>query len=259
MDAMQSKIYGRVRALLAKAEHPATPRPEAEASHAKAAELMLRYALDEATLRAEQGQAPEPVVYWEHVAAGGDGHARARSTAIGIVIQSYGGRYARRGDGTYRADITLLIVTTKAAREALRLLVPSLLLQMDQAGARETERYMDAVPANAFNRRSDRTRWANNYFRAFLVGYADAVARRITLARAQLREEAARSASASRALVLVGDDDRVAAEFQARFPILGKARSQRLRADGYAAGQAAGRGADIGSGHLSGSRAALPH
>src|SRR5436190_20861206 len=96
----EAKMMGRVRALLAKAEHPATPRPEAEAAHAKAAELMMRYTLDEAALRAERGGGPDPVVYWEHLASGADGHGRARCTAAGTVIQSYGGRYARRGNGT---------------------------------------------------------------------------------------------------------------------------------------------------------------
>src|SRR5262249_18029054 len=77
----EATMIGRARALLAKAEHPATPRPEAEAAHAKAAELMMRYALDEAALRAAHGEGPDPVVYWEHVASGADGHGRARCTA----------------------------------------------------------------------------------------------------------------------------------------------------------------------------------
>ena len=160
-------------------------------------------------------------------------------------MQAYGGRYARRGNGTHRADVQLLIVTTRAAREALELLLPSLHLQMDQAARRDTETYMAAVPDHMFARRSDRTRWANGYFKAFLVGYADAVARRITAARSRLQEE-----TTSRALVLAGEDDRVASAFQARFPALGRARAQRLRADGYAAGEQAGHTADLGHGHL---------
>jgi hypothetical protein len=257
MSSAEGKMLGRVRALLAKAEHPTTPRPEAEAAHAKAAELMMRYALDEATLAAELGDGPDPVVYWEHVAAGGDGHGRARCTAAGTVVQAYGGRYARRGNGTYRADVTLLIVSTRAARDALALLLPSLYLQMDQAGRRETDEYMGTLPAELFPRRSDRTRWANSYFKAFLVGYADAVGRRITAAREMLRQEAVLESATSRALVLVNDQDRIAAEFQNRFPDLGRARAQRLRADGYAAGQTAGRSADIGVGHLPGDRRTL--
>jgi len=252
MNSAEGKMLGRVRALLAKAEHPATPRPEAEAAHAKAAELMMRYALDEAMLAAEQGGGPDPIVYWEHVAAGADGHGRARCTAAGTIVQAYGGRYARRGNGTYRADVTLLIVSTRAARDALELLLPSLYLQMDQAGRRETDGYMTTLPTESFPRRADRTRWANSYFKAFLVGYADSVGRRITAARELLQHE-----TTSRALVLVNEQDRIAAEFQNRFPDLGRARAQRLRADGYAAGQTAGRSADIGTGHLTADRSSL--
>jgi uncharacterized protein DUF2786 len=252
MDAQ--RIEARVRALLARAEHPATPRPEAEAAHAKAAELMLRYALDEAELRADQGRRPEPVVYWERIAQGGDGHARARTAAAGAVIRAYGGRFAVRGDGTHRRDMTLLIVTTRAARDALLLLLPSLELQMELAGRRETGAYMDAVPTDAFARRSDRSRWANNYFRAFIVGYADAVARRIEAARDRLRTEVQ---SGSRALVLVGEEQRVTAEFHQRFPVLGKPRTQRLRSDAYHAGRTAGLRADLGGSGLGGSGAAL--
>ncbi|WP_199485395.1 DUF2786 domain-containing protein [Actinomadura craniellae] len=257
MDA--DRIEGRVRALLATAEHPATPRPEAEAAHAKAAELMMRYALDEASLRAERGERPEPVVYWERVASGAGGHARARSAACGAVIRAHGGRYAVRGDGAYRRDITLLVVTTRAARDALALLLPSLDLQAEGAAHRVTDAYMRTIPEEAFARASDRSRWANGYFRAFLVGHADAVARRIEAARVRLREEAATAAcaGATRALVLVGDEERVSAEFRARFPALGRGRGQRVRADGYSAGQAAGRRADLGTGGLGGPRAAL--
>lgn len=248
MDAQ--KVETRVRALLARAEHPATPPPEAEVAHAKAAELMLRYALDEAALRAGQGERPDPVVYWERVAAGRDGHARARTAAAGAVIRAYGGRYAVRGTGAHRRDITLLIVTTRAARDALLLLLPSLELQMEQAGRARTDGYMAAVPEHAFARRSDRSRWANDYFRAFIVGYADAVARRIEAARTRL--EAAAAEGSSRALVLAGERQRVEDEFAGRFPALGKPRTHRLRADAYGAGQSAGRRAPLPTDTLDG-------
>ena len=73
---------GRVRALLDRAEHPETPEAEAQACAAKAAELMMRHAIDEAAVRAARGETPEPVVYWEHTIAGDDGHAQARSAGL---------------------------------------------------------------------------------------------------------------------------------------------------------------------------------
>jgi hypothetical protein len=249
----------RVRALLARAEHPETPDAEAQACAAKAAELMMRHAIDEAALRARRGERPEPVAYWEHTVNGRDGLARARSSGLTAIVRAYGGECALRGDGTYRQDITLLTVTTAPARDALTLLLPSLTLQMDGAGGRAADAVMADVPEWWFRRKSDRTRWRNGYLRSFLVGYGHTVAERIEAARGRLREEdpAPVDSAASTALVLARDEERVRTEFTARFPVLGRARGQRLRSDGFTDGRDAGRYADLGSGHLDGDRRAL--
>jgi hypothetical protein len=248
---------GRVRALLARAEHPETPEAEAQACAAKAAELMMRHAIDEAALRAMRGERPEPVVYWEHVVHGGDGHARARSAGLTAVIRAYGGVCALRGNGTYRQDIALLVVATESARDALALLLPSLTLQMDGAGTRSAEAHMRGYPPELFRRKADRTRWRNGYLKAFLVGYGDTVAERVAAARGRLRDGDGAADGPGKALVLARDDERVRTEFAARFPVLGKAREQRVRRDGFAAGRDAGRFADLGSGTVGGSRRAL--
>jgi hypothetical protein len=248
---------GRVRALLARAEHPETPEAEARACAAKAAELMMRHAIDEAALRARRGESPEPVVYWEHEVSGGDGHARARSAGLTAVVRAFGGVCALRGDGTYRRDIALLVVATQSARDALGLLLPSLTLQMDGAGRRAADLHMRAYPEELFRRKADRTRWRNGYLKAFLVGYGDTVAERVAAARGRLRDDDATGDGPGNALVLARDDERVRAEFAVRFPVLGRAREQRVRRDGFSAGRDAGRFADIGSGTVGGSHAAL--
>jgi hypothetical protein len=248
---------GRVRALLARAEHPETPEAEAQACAAKAAELMMRHAIDEAALRARRGEHPEPVVYWEHTVAGGDGHARARSAGLTAVVRAYGGVCALRGDGTYRQDIALLVVATESSRDALTLLLPSLTLQMDGAGARATDAHMRDFPEELFRRKADRTRWRHGYLKAFLVGYGDTVADRIAAARGRLSDGDSTEDGPTTTLVLARDDERVRAEFTARFPVLGRAREQRVRRDGFTAGRDAGRFADLGSGMAGGSRLAL--
>ncbi len=246
---------GRVRALLARAEHPETPEAEAQACAAKAAELMMRHAIDEAALRARRGEHPEPVVYWEHTVGGRDGHAHARSAGLSAVVSAYGGACALRGNGAYRQDITMLVVATRSARDALALLLPSLTLQMDGAGARAADAHMGKFPEELFRRKADRTRWRNGYLKAFLVGYGDRVAERIEAARGRLRGDDAPADST--ALVLARDDERVRAEFTARFPVLGRARGARVRHDGFTAGRDAGRFADLGSGAVPGLRPAL--
>lgn len=235
---------GRVRALLDRAEHPETPEAEAQACAAKAAELMLRHAIDEAALRARRGEQPEPVVYWEHTIPGGDGHARARAAGLSGVVRAYGGECAIRGDGTYRQDINVLAVTTRPARDALSLLIPSLTVQMDHAAVRAADELIAQYPLEVFRRKADRTRWRNGYLKSFLVGYCHAVAERITATRGALRDESPTKTSSE--LVRL-DDDRVRTEFTTRFPNLGKARHQTLRGDGFHAGRDAGRFADIGS------------
>jgi hypothetical protein len=248
---------GRVRALLARAEHPETPEAEAQACAAKAAELMMRHAIDEAALRTQRGERPEPVVYWEHAVHGGDGHARARSAGLTAVVRAYGGACALRGNGTYRQDIALLLVATESSRDALTLLLPSLTLQMDGAGARAADAHMSGFPEELFRRKADHTRWRHGYLKAFLVGYGDAVAERISAARGRLRDGEPATDGPANTLVLARDDERVRAEFTARFPVLGRAREQRLRRDGFTAGRDAGRFADLGSGTVGGSRLAL--
>jgi hypothetical protein len=243
----------RVRALLSRAEHPETPEAEAQACAAKAAELMMRHAIDEAALRGRRGERPEPIVYWEHTVGGCDGHARARSAGLTAVVRAYGGACALRGDGTYRQDIILLAVATESARDALALLLPSLTLQMDGAGARAADAHMREHPAELFRRKADRTRWRNGYLKAFLVGYGDRVAERVEAARGRLRDE---GPATPNAVVLARDDERVRTEFAARFPVLCEARAQRVRRDGFAAGRDAGRFADLGSG-VDGHRPAL--
>ncbi|HEY0543348.1 MAG TPA: DUF2786 domain-containing protein [Actinoallomurus sp.] len=243
----------RVRALLSRAEHPETPEAEAQACAAKAAELMMRHAIDEAALRARRGERPEPIVYWEHTVGGRDGHARARSAGLSAVVRAYGGACALRGDGTYRQDVILLAVATEAARDALALLLPSLTLQMEGAGARAADAHMGKYPEELFRRKADRTRWRNGYLKAFLVGYGDRVAERVEEARGRLRDE---GPATPNAVVLARDDERVRTEFAARFPVVGQARAQRVRRDGFAAGRDAGRFADLGSG-VDGQRPAL--
>jgi hypothetical protein len=116
---------------------------------------------------------------------------------------------------------------------------------------------MRGYPEELFRRKADRTRWRNGYLKAFLVGYAATVAERVAAARGRLRDGDGDSGGPGGALVLARDDERVLAEFAARFPALGKPREQRVRRDGFAAGRDAGRFADLGSGAVDGSRRAL--
>jgi len=63
-DAKLEDMLRKVRALLARADHPNTPQPEAEACRDKAEELMYSYRIDEAMLALESKQGTELVPGW---------------------------------------------------------------------------------------------------------------------------------------------------------------------------------------------------
>lgn len=78
-DARLDNILSKVRGLVAKAEHPDTPEAEAELCRRKADEMMLKYAIDQATLRDSQ-----PV------------DERAKPAKMEVIIIEAGSPYERR-------------------------------------------------------------------------------------------------------------------------------------------------------------------
>lgn len=64
-DTKLEGMLRKVQALLARADHPNTPQPEAESCRAKAEELMTNYRIDEAMLSLEGKQGTELVPGWK--------------------------------------------------------------------------------------------------------------------------------------------------------------------------------------------------
>ena len=227
MTELDGKILGRVRKLLAKAEHPATPPEEAQAFSAKASALMARYAIDHAMVEAETGVAAEPAVRQLTVEAP---YALPRSVLLDRVARSHRVRLVIGPDAPGGGRLCTL-VGFAVDLDAVELLFTSLLLQASTAMlhvSRATSR------PKAFRR-------------AFLLGYAETIGGRLAAAEAETKVEA-ESARPGAALVLADRSHQVDALLEREFPRLRSLRMTTSSGGGLAAGRDAGARADLSTG-----------
>lgn len=250
------KIINRVKALLAQAQHPRTPPAEAQAAAAKAAELMIRHAITEAALRADTGKPPEPVERLDYPVAGTGGHGKARVAALAAVTRAYGCKNAVLGNDASNGPRTLEIIGTRSALSALRVLLPSIEMQMEMASRAATRDYRQQLRwAAAWQSPAELRKLTAGFYRDYLRGYGYGVADKINTTWCEVAKE---TAGTSTALVLANDATRIQAEFTRQFPKLGKSRPERKRHPGaLTEGRRAGHHADLGSHHLGGDRPQL--
>lgn len=254
--ASRETIIERVRLLFARAGAKGVTDEEAQAFNAKAVELMIRHDLDEAVIRQDNGEEPEPVGRWDYTVRGKGGHGKARVAALAAITSAYGCESAVRGNDASSHDRILMIVGTTAALESLKILLPALSMQMEAGAIRATRGHVDQLDPY-WHTPSERARERRTFFRSYLRGWGRAVAAKVDTAREDIAEEAT---GTSTALVLVTDRKRVTAEFARQFPKLGKARGERTyNHAGYQAGTEAGRRADVGTGKLADARCTALH
>ena len=256
-EPARQKMVERVRALLRMAEDPAVTDAESQAFTAKAAELMTRHAIAEAEARAQRGEEAESVSRLDFPVSGVGGHGKARVKALAGIAAAFGCQSAVRGNTSANTERTLIIVGTVSALDSLRVLLPSITLQME-ASARFTARNHIADLRELRN--LDRSALAGErtrFYRSFIRAYGYAVAERIREFRARLQEEPAAGGTGSGSgeepaptgadLVLRSDVDRVKEDFQRRFPQLKPTRPERTHhRAGARAGYLRGRSAQLG-------------
>lgn len=253
----RNKMIERVRGLLRMAEDPAVTDAESQAFTAKAAELMTRHAIAEAEARSQRGEAAEDITRMDFPVSGVGGHGKARVKALAAIASAYGCQSAVRGNTSANTDRTLIIVGTVTALDSLRVLLPSITMQME-ASARYTAR--EHVAGLRELRNYDRSTLAterNRFYRSFIRAYGSAVAERIREFRARLAQDpageehgggaGAESPKNGAELVLREDVDRVQEDFERRFPQLRPTRPERTHhRAGYRAGYLRGRRAELG-------------
>jgi hypothetical protein len=210
-----SKWSRRIQALLAHAANSANPEEARQAYAAKAADLMTRYGIEQVQQRTAGGDTrPETAQVWGYAVPGAAGLGHARADAAAQVAQAMGCKALMHNFPSPRPCTVLPLVGRQAEVAA-------------------------ATAAAKGNR-------APSYLSGFLVGYARAVAERITARRDGYAAE-----GTGAELVLASRDRLVADLYQATFGHLATApQAVRQRADGHAAGKAAGHAADLGDARL---------
>jgi hypothetical protein len=236
-DSTTSKWSSKIRGLLAHAQDPSNPPETRQMFFAKAAELMERYGIDQAQLRAEGGDhTPEQAQVWSYAVAGGQGLGNARAEAACHIAMAMRCKTVMQTAQPPRPCM-VIVAGVDSDIAAVRTLLPLVMRQAELAAA---------LAAAGGNR-------APSYLGAFLVGFALEVAGRI---RARRRDWS----PGTGAELILASRERIVADLYAEvFGDVPTASSKYQRADGNAAGRAAGRQADLGDSQLGNSEPpALP-
>lgn len=223
MPDVDDRILERVRKLLARAEHTATPPAEAEACSEKAAALMSRYVIDRAMLDAATPGAAAPIVRRIVIDAP---YTIAKAVLLDRVAKAFRVCVAIGGDRGAGRRCTMVGFAADIAMTEL--LFTSLLLQASTA----------MIATSVGHPR------VKAFRRSFLMGYADMIGHRLSEVRRSTEEEV-NSETPGTSLVLVDRAARVEQAFADEFPHLRSLRTTVSSASGLGAGQAAGARADL--------------
>jgi hypothetical protein len=227
-DAGDDRALRRIRGLLAKAESSEFPE-EAEALTGKAQELMTRYAVDAALLRAGPSSTRNPAIGTRRVHVQ-DPYVRAKMQLLAAVADANDVRvvwYSTLGIAN--------LVGGPAETAAVELLFTSLLLQ--------------AAQALSIAERPPRQRPGSRSFRrSFLLGYGHRIGERLRSARQHAAAEAAAAHGVDLLPVLRSRQVAVEERVAELFPRAGGSR-KRTSADagGWHAGRDAAERADVGT------------
>ncbi|MDP9428349.1 MAG: DUF2786 domain-containing protein [Actinomycetota bacterium] len=224
-SAPDSRVLGRIRGLLAKAESTEFPE-EAEALTAKAQQLMTRYAVDAAVLDAEQGRSFAAEVRARRV------HVEDPYTEEKVRLLDEVGRANAVRVVLHRGLGMATAVGLPVDLELTELLFTSLLVQATRAMA-ETGR--------AGNRRTR----SPSFRRAFLLAYAIRIGERLAQARDETTAEAESSAGTSLVPVLTARAQAVDETLSELFPDLVHTSTRVSNAQGWHAGRLAAEHADL--------------
>ncbi|MGH3680099.1 MAG: DUF2786 domain-containing protein [Natronosporangium sp.] len=224
----QDRWTRRIRGLLANAADPALTDDARQAYQAKAAELMTRHGIEQAQLHTDGvgGPALEAAQVWSYAVSAVAGLGQARARAASRIAEAMGCKALYHNNPHPGTPVTVMVTGVVADIAALKTLLPLVVEQADLA----------AAGAAAGGRR------AHTWLASFLVGYGTHVAERIEKRRGVLVAE-----GGGAELVLASRQRIVQTHYQDTFGhVVITTASNRDRADGLAAGWAAGSRADLG-------------
>lgn len=221
----RGKLFGRIRALLAKAE-ATSYAAEAEAFTAKAQDLMTRHAIDEALLHADDARPVDVVGVRVHLQSP---YAGEKVQLLSAVAE------ANRCRTIFLQNFAMAtVVGTPVDVDQVEMLFTSLLIQAVRAMAEA-----GAVRAGSFDRSA-------SFRRSFLVSYAVRIGERLQ----EADEQAVRSYGAELVPVLSRQADAVEREFDRLFPHTRQRQASRYSLRGWQAGRAAADQAVFTAGRL---------
>ncbi|MEV6773949.1 DUF2786 domain-containing protein [Nocardia sp. NPDC051030] len=213
--AVDDKVLGRVRGLLAKAESTAFPE-EAETLSAKAQELMTKYAIDRVLIDADTHAPDLPGArrLWLETP-----YVDAKALLVDVVAQ------ANRCRAIFSAEWGFVaIVGDDADLDAVELLTTSLLVQATRA----------MIASGNADQRSAEAR-SRTFRKSFLIAYATRIGERLAQANA---DTIAKSAASERLLpVLASHELKVNEAFDTLFPTVKSSRVSAGSAEGWQAGR----------------------
>lgn len=234
----------KIRALLALAESTTFP-DEAATFNAKAAELMARYAIDDAMLARSEHRHDRPE---ERRIVVHRPYAAQKALLVCEVAGNFGCRAVRFAGEPGEGHEFVSVVGFSGDLRLVETLVTSLFVQL--GGTMVREQPTAATPAQSASWR-----------RSYIGGFVCEVVERLTAQRAAAvaESDSARPVgdpAPSVALVLADREHQVADDFARRYPRVRTSRvSVGSSAAGHRSGRAAGSRADLGAHRLGGSAA----
>lgn len=239
---MAMDYVGKIQALLAKAEHPNTPRAEAEAAAAMAAKLMKAKGIEEAQIRETRGDDPEEITLL--IIELPTDHESVFFEAVAPMLKAMG---AEAICDTYKGEMT--VVGTRTLLGSIEILIASVQVQMVGAANKAGDEYESKLrveqPRWSDDQIGDATdQWVWDYFRGYGAGLAEKIRARV----GDLADEAP-----GNALVLQTEADRIRQWFRQAYPHTSPLKGQRVKhGDAVAKGMQDGRNTDIGDTRVDG-------
>ncbi|MBY4130864.1 DUF2786 domain-containing protein [Rhodococcus fascians] len=221
-----SKMLGRIRGLLAKAESTQFPA-EAEALSAKAQDLMTRYAIDSALLDAGNPRSVIDDVSSRRIMVSNP-YSKTKLLLLHSVCKANGARTVWK-----KKYLLATVIGLPVDLDLCELLYTSLLVQsaraLDEVGKSETSR-------------------TRSFRHAFLIAYAHRIGERLQDARTRATAAATQHHGSGLVPILAKRSDAVDRVYAARYPSTKTVTFGSNNAQGWLAGRAAAERADLTGG-----------
>ncbi|MFI6512909.1 hypothetical protein ACIBCT_35370 [Streptosporangium sp. NPDC050855] len=254
-------IERRVKAYLAKAESAVKlgNMEEAKLFFGAVSEMVYTYDLDEAVLRTENNAGKTEITISSHrfqvSNRGQHGPERIEALFSFVGAMNCEGVSIGCARNTYGQPIDFEVLGPAETVDRLKLLIPILLLQMEDAARQSAKKFRKEQEMYYLNP-ANLSRAVTKWFRSVLVGYGRGVAAKIQERMAKTYEEATEGSTA--ALVLYDRATALEAALKERWPKLRPSRTRKLYSDALREGQRLGKQADLGDARIGSETRAIP-